>query len=62
MAQKKVFYDESGHELTFHINHQGLLFLMAGDPDESYYNGYVCLDKDDVTELIKDLRTLLKFM
>ena len=59
---KQVYYsDEDGNELKFHINSFEQLYISAGVPDE-HYNGYVCLSKEDVASLIKDLKAILKEM
>lgn len=59
----KMFYfkDKDGNELKFHINSNNELYLAAGQTDE-YYNGYICLDKEDVDELIKSLKSILREM
>jgi hypothetical protein len=60
---KKVTYlDSDGNELTAHINDKNLLFILVGKPEDEYYNGYICLDKDDVALLIEDLKKLLSEM
>lgn len=59
---KQIYYsDEDGNELKFHINSFDKLYISAGGIDE-YSNGYVCLDKEDVVSLIKDLKAILKEM
>jgi hypothetical protein len=65
MAIKKIYVDvETDQGVQFFINKDGLLFLEAGilNDDSGYYSGWVCLDKDDVTEMIKDLHNLVSKM
>ncbi len=57
MSIKKVFVDSDQNELQCYVNTQGKLFIEASsDKDDIYYKGYVALEKEDVDELIKELR------
>ncbi len=56
------FIDEDKNQLELFINTKGLLFVQCGQLDEDYYNGCICLDKEDVITLIKSLKLLVKHM
>jgi hypothetical protein len=66
MASKKVFVDDSGNELEFGINKNRNLYLSAGEKwdgvSTASNNGYIELDKEDVLELIQELKTISKLM
>ena len=64
MAKRTVFSDENNNELDYFINDKGQLYISvgAGDVEQSMYNGYIALEKDDVDELIKVLPELSKQM
>jgi hypothetical protein len=57
-----LFEDEERNQLRFRINKTGLLYIGAGDPDDVYYNGYICLDKEDVKLFIEELQRLYSDM
>jgi len=59
---KKTVFAEEKNDMVFFINSHGKLYINFGIPDEEYYNGYICLDKEDVSLLIKDLKKLLSEM
>ena len=65
MITRKVFTDDSENELEFYLNEDNNSYLSAGqrwDGVSSTYNGYICLDKEDIDLLIKDLRKHLSEM
>lgn len=56
MATKTVFTDTDNNEMDCYLNEKGLLFIsIAQMGEESMYNGYITLDKEDVQKLIKVL-------
>ena len=59
-----VFEDRDNNELTFYINDKGLLYLSCGEIDSEYPDstGYICLDKEDVEDLIQELQNVLSEM
>lgn len=61
----KVFTDGEGHTLIAYINNKGKCYIEAsldGEPDNIYYSGFVCLDKEDLDELISELKSIRKQM
>jgi len=64
MAIKKVFVDEDGNEMQCFINIHGKLVIEIGVPASSefypYYNGLICLTKEDAEFLVLQLRDLIK--
>ena len=60
--KKLSFVDQEGNELIYHINSDNKLFILTGDPTDQFFNGYVCLDKEDVADLIISLKSILKEM
>lgn len=66
MAKHIVFTDAENpsQKLKFYLNTDDRLYLEAGliDDLEDYYIGWVTLDKQDVYELINELKRLTKQM
>ena len=66
MAKRKIYVDpKTSNELEFYLNDEGQLFLQCGvisNPDEHFYNGWICLDKGDVEDIITDLQYILSKM
>ncbi len=60
--KKTIFEDKDGNEMSLFINIYGLLYIKVGVPDDGYFQGYICLDKEDVYCLIKNLKTHLSEM
>ena len=54
--------DENNNKLELHINSEGNLYINAGMIEDEYYSGYICLDKEDVSDLIEELKRLLAEM
>lgn len=63
MSKQIIFCDDvSDNKLRAFINSEKRLFIEAGDLDDEYNNGYLTLNKDDVTELITYLTELKEQM
>jgi hypothetical protein len=59
MAIRTVFTDEDNNEMDCYLNDKGKVYIRVGEPGEDItYSGYITLDKDDVTQLIKKLTEL----
>lgn len=55
--RKTVFADNHGNELKFHINDKNELYIYVGQPENVFMgNGYICLNKEDLCDLIEELK------
>lgn len=62
MATRTVFSDDNS-EMDCYLNDKGKVFISIGQPGEDIVNsGFITLDKDDVSQLIKILVELEKDM
>jgi hypothetical protein len=66
MAKHIVFTDGQVPEqkLRSYVNEDGRLYMEIGriyDADD-YYTGWATFDKEDVSDLIKELKRLIKLM
>jgi len=63
MATRTVFTD-GNNEMDCYLNVKGQVFINVGQigEDNSIYNGFITLEKDDVKQLIKILTELEKEM
>lgn len=52
MAIKKVFYDDDGNEMLFHVNTKKELYLEITNSDMSDHPSYITLEPDDIEEVI----------
>ena len=52
MPFKKVFVDDEGNEMLFHINVDNKLYLEVMNKDYPEYPGWIVLERDDVEEMI----------
>ena len=64
MATYKVFIDTDGNELKTYENDKGLCFLTCGDltNENHQFIGHICLDLQDLSELILELQFIKKSM
>lgn len=59
MAIRTVFSDEDNNEMECFLNEKGKVFIQVGQLGEDIaYNGYITLDKEDVSQLITMLTEL----
>jgi hypothetical protein len=60
MGMRTVFHDNDCNEMSFHVNHENLLYIEVGQFEDGpgHYNGYIALNKEDVQNLIKKLKEL----
>jgi len=59
MATRTVFSDNDNNEMDCYLNKDSKLFIRIGQTgDDSPYGGYITLEKEDVTQLIKILSEL----
>ena len=52
MPVKKVFIDDEGNEMLFHINLDNKLYLEISNKDFPDYPGWIVLERDDVEDMI----------
>ncbi|BFP43221.1 hypothetical protein FGF1_40660 [Flavobacteriaceae bacterium GF1] len=52
MAIKKVFYDDNGNEMLFHVNTQNKLYLEITNSDTPDHPSYITLETEDIEEMI----------
>ena len=52
MPIKKVFYDDNGNEMLFHINTDNKLFLEIKNEDFLDHPNFIVLERSDVEEMI----------
>lgn len=63
MATRTVFSDDNNNEMDCYLNDQGKVYINVGQTgDDNMYNGFITLEKGDVTQLIKILSELEKEM
>ena len=63
MATRTVFADEDSNEMDCYLNDKGKLYISVGQQgDESIYNGWITLDKEDTQKLIKTLNDIVQEM
>jgi hypothetical protein len=56
IATKIVFSDENENEMEYYLNDKGEAYIGVGHPEDNPpYSGFITLNKDDVTQLIKVL-------
>lgn len=61
MAVKFIIEDEFSNELQTYINTNEQIYLSVGDRSHDFYfNGHICLSKEDAKELVKELNKLIK--
>ena len=63
-ASKNLVLTNEGNEFKCWLNTNDLLYIEVGDIEGEvpYSKGYIALDKEDVSELIKELKSLVKQM
>ena len=63
-ASKNLVLTNDENELKCWLNNKDFLYIEVGEIDSEvpYTKGYITLDKDDVSELIKELKSLVKQM
>ncbi len=52
MPIKKIFVDDNGNEMLFHINKDNKLYLEMTNEDFPDYPCYIVLERDDVEDMI----------
>lgn len=63
MATRTVFSDNNDNEMDCYLNDKGQVFVGIRQVNEDIaHNGFITLEKEDVTELIKMLTELEKEM
>lgn len=63
MAIKTVFSDDNNNEMDCYLNDQGKVYISIEQTGEdNMYSGFITLEKNDVTQLIKILSELEKEM
>jgi hypothetical protein len=63
MPKRTVLTSDDNHELECYINQDGKAFLHIYEPGEDIAgHGHICLNKEDMTELIKILTDVKKQM
>jgi len=63
MATRTVFSDDNSNEMDCYLNDDGKVFISVGQTgDDNMYSGFITLDKNDVSQLIKILSELEKEM
>jgi len=63
MATKTVFSDTDNNELECYINDHGKIYIGVSQAgDDNIYSGYITLEKNDLTRLIKILSELQEEM
>ena len=62
MAKRITFEDRNGNVLSINgfLNNDNELFISCGEMNESHTMQYVCLDENDVLQLIKELQQIKK--
>ena len=56
---RTVFSDDNGNEMDCYLNDKGKVFINVGKTaEDNIYSGFITLDKQDVSQLIKMLSEL----
>jgi len=61
MASRKVFSND-GNELECYLNTDNELYIEVGETEGHFVDAWICLDKQDVSELIICLQEYYKEM
>ena len=61
---KHLVLFNDGNDFACWLNDKQKLYIEVGEENSKFPNtrGYIALEKDDVIELIKELKSLVKYM